>query len=232
MAVCEKCLEKIKAESIKPRSRCFFMFKEAIIGLAIPVLVILSLFIFTLSLITILETDFDIFYELEMSFLHYVVSSIPFLTLGIFFILIFVAERLYRKTEFGYRTSRSKIIFFGSLIIFFGVLFIFVTKIASSVDKLVEESPEVSNVLKPMKMRAWNNPDKGLLAGKVEKFESAARLDLVDISSRRWIVDITNVSESKKKNILEGDFVKFTGKRIPDRYLFVAEDARPWRLQY
>jgi hypothetical protein len=227
MSVSEKCLEKIKEQNIRPTSRYVFWFKELLLKIFLPILALLSVIFFTISVSSVIETEMDIFAKYGMNFWEYVFDSIPFLAIFLCIFSFFIATYLYKKTTFGYKLPNLNLIIFGVMILICGTTIMFITKISNAIDHAVEATPEISQLFRHHKFKIWNAPEKGLLAGKVSRNIENETLEIIDLSKQGWVVNIDKIPKHKKLMIQQGAFVKFVGSKESD-FVFYAVDAKPW----
>lgn len=226
MSVCEKCLEKIKYEKIKPTARSWHDISQLALKLLVSVLIFASVILVSITLISVSEIDFDAYSYMNIGFGEFLISVIPYFSILLLAFTCFLAIKLFRATEFGYRAESSKILFIGSTVILFGTTAVFITNLASTLNEAIEAQTELSQVFKSHKYQVWTNPEKGLLAGKVEKITDFDLLEVRDFNSKLWLINTSRIF--KFPELKSGNHYKFLGSLDIESYIFFAAEARPW----
>lgn len=220
-------LETIKHQEIKPIPRWKFLLKNygRWVGFALFVLmgsISISVVIFMLT-----DHDWDIYGYLGKSFLEYLLLSLPYF--WFFLLSIFIAFAWYdlEKTKTGYKYGFLKIGLVNILLsVILGILF-FYAGLGIKMDKIFADNlPYYQNIHQYARPGVWQNPDRGLLVGKIIETVDENNFRVEDPDRRNWLVNCLNCIFNGRVVNLEGMMVKIMGKEINDGS-FQAIEIRP-----
>ena len=231
MSICEKCLEKIKQQNIKPTSKMYFACKKFFINISIPVILFFSLIFAVISVISFLDFDLDVLQKHRFSFWYYFFTNLPYLPIFFTLLLAFLAFILYRQTELGYKTERKKLMLTGIFILTIGTIIIFISKTAMHIENFMNENPYLMRTFQEHKIKTWTAPEKGLLSGKIIAVHSDNKLTVKDFDGKIWTIDIIieKIPQGKRFLLREGNYLKFIGDTSSFTDIFQASEIKPWK---
>lgn len=155
-------------------------------------------------------------------------KSLPYLwiliTIGFFIISYFNIKNT--ENSYKYLTIKNIIITFVSSIII-GIFF-YNLGFAKLLDIELQNSvPVYKNYITEHMQAVWNNPEEGLLIGKIKEIKSNSEIILEDYGNREWNILINKSTVIKGKvNINIDSGIKIIGKKINNN-TFEAQEIRP-----
>lgn len=220
-------LKKIKQQAIKPIPRWKFLLKNygKWAGFALFVLmgsVSISVVIFMLT-----DHDWDIYRYLDKSFFEYLLLSIPYFWFLLLSVFVTFAWYDLEKTKAGYKYGFLKIGLVNILLsVVLGIVF-FYAGLGIKIDKIFADNlPYYQNIHQYARPDIWENPDRGLLVGKITKTIDENNFRVEDPGKNSWVVNCLNCIFRNRVANLEGAMVKIMGKKIDDGN-FQATEIRP-----
>jgi hypothetical protein len=221
-------IKKIEAQRITPEPRWKYLLKKYGLWLFFAIILILAALSFSVGLDNGINLDWDLYRFTHQNQIAYILSILPYF--WIILIAIFLVSAFFeiRKTETGYRYSRTRILFitvggiaiFGMFISFFG----FGDRLNS---ELIKEIPFYSQHMMVTKESQWMQPSKGFLAGTIIS-TSKNKLELNDLNGKNWNVNIDEGTLIKPSvNISQEEMIKIIGTK-KDENSFKAREIRPW----
>ena len=241
----DKILNKIENDKISPTPRWCFVCKNY----ASWFVVILSGLIISLSLslmiFLFISHDWDV-YQLESGYLaRHILVYTPFIWILIFLLFILLASFWFNKTKEGY-----KFVSFKTLIV--SVLLVIILSSASVNDKPLTNATSSTSLFIAIsktsfwtfvklsislfffvrdKCDIWDEPEKGLLSGKVLEIVSDEEFILNDFNNNSWQVREENIKIIPPEFIVEkGGNIKMIGRLCSScgNNIFIVNTIKPW----
>ena len=223
-------LAEIKKQDITPIPKWRFLLKNYGIWAIFALLMVLGSLSVSVVIFMLTDHDWDIYQYLHKSLFEYILIAIPYFWL--LFILGFLAFAYYdlRKTDRGYKYSFVKI---GSINIVFSVLLgtvFFYAGLGSKIDQVFANNfPYYQNIHRNVGQRIWQNPENGLLTGRVVSFQDDNLFNVLDMDNHNWLVQCINCLWSGNIVGETGMMVKLIGK-ITGNMMFSASEIRPAKI--
>lgn len=220
MNLSEKTLEKIKNEKISNKPKWIFKLQDIALFLSFLFFIIIAIFSFTLILNTILNLEIDFYFKDGFNFVEYLLNSLPFTTLLISLVSLFIAYKELKSTERYYRINDLLIfglLFFFTIITGIVLIFLGFGKITDDFFKfnlntsIIDQTPN----------RFWNNPEIGFIFGKIVENRSKDFLIIEDTSGFLWKVILPDLIDLS--NIKIGEIVRIYGVKNGDNEFFLRE---------
>lgn len=221
-------LQKISEQKIVPEPKWKFLTKKYALWFLFGTLVFLGSASFSITYDAISQLDWDVYRFVHESSVLYTLSLVPYFWILSIGILLFFAFVDLRKTENGYRYGIGKlsIASIGGVLIL-GFFFVGIGWGGKWNDLLMKEIPYYQNHLTVTKEAQWMQPDRGLLAGTVQKREDQ-KIFLTDLSGNSWNVLLTSDTIVRPAVLLQsGERVKIIGSKGSGQN-FQAQEIRPW----
>ena len=120
----KKIIEKIRKENIKPIPKWYFLVPNILIWLVFILLVFVGAAAFSVILLSIQQTDFDLVSHIPHSRMEWILGLLPFFWIFLLFIFLVAAIFTFKKSKKGYKFSWPRL--FGlstAASIFLGILF-------------------------------------------------------------------------------------------------------------
>lgn len=222
----KKIIERIKKEQIEPTPKWIFTSRNLLIWFAFAFALIFGALAFSVVLLAIQQTDFNIISHLSHSWLEFLLGLLPFIWLIFVLISLLLAMITLRHSERGYKISFYKLATLSLLIsMALGTLF-FLTGGSDRLEKAFDLNVLNYESIEERKMQIWNNPDEGYLAGTILQANSEI-IDLRDFNGRQWQIPYEGAFIAPIIMLEPGEYIKIIGKKSRENE-FQAEEIRPW----
>lgn len=218
----EKLKELISAEQIKQKPKWRFLLKNWLFWAFFGVAVLFG----ALSLAVVLEhyraDDLLMLKGLNKSFTDYFFLTVPYFWLVSFAGFILLSWYNLRHVEGGYRINP----WLAALLNLLVSLLLGVALFSFGVGELVSETIDREPAFRCFNQRVlvWENPEEGMLAGKVVKVAKQG-LVVISFAGREWLVDTSEVELGFEIKV--GLEVRIIGEQT-GQGSFEAHDIRPW----
>jgi hypothetical protein len=223
----KKILEKIEQENIRPYPKQYFWFKRSVIWGLFVLSVLLGALSSGLIIYHLGHTEWDLYPHFNQSFWQFLLMAIPYLWLAFLVAFSFLMYHYFRQTEHGYRYRASLVISASVLFSLIGGFVLNEIQAPQRLDTYLEKTVPFYKGLHKRRMEMWLSPQKGLLAGSVEKIKSDGQIRLKDFKGKIWKVDISQAVWRGRTSEREGAQIKIIGKMLNDSS-FQALEIRPW----
>lgn len=223
-------VDRIKEKRVKQLPKWYFTLKNILNWVFFSICIILGGAAFSVILLSIQQTDFDLISHLSHSSWEFALGLLPFFWIVILLTLLVLAMITVKRSKSGYKFNWTRI--FGLSIgvsILLGTLF-FIGGGGHQLESIFIEKVKYYDSIQKNKMRFWMRPEKGFLAGTVSTVDNK-RFTLDDFYGYLWEVDISNSFVSNDLEIKKGQKVKMIGK-VTGLYCFKVVEIRPWRNNY
>jgi fumarate reductase subunit D len=228
--LCDRVLEKIKEENISPRPQWAFLVKDCFIWSAFVVSVIVGSLAFCVVLAVSLNNDWDIYERLGRTPFQHIIFSLPYLWIILLILFFWLAYFNYKHTKHGYRYHTFTVLGLSVISsIVLGSIF-HTTGIGTRIDRFLDQSYSQFKMLNCCQIHedVWNQPERGLLGGKIKEVIDQKDFRLEDFSGIVWIVrEDDGTIEFEPVRVVKGEEVKIIGKK-EDENVFWAKEIRPW----
>jgi len=222
----DKIIGRIKKEGVNPTSLWFLNLKNALVWFGFLLAVFLGALAFSVILLAIRQTDFNIISHLNHSRLELLLGLLPFIWLVLVVVFLGLAMLSVRYSRKGYK---YKIIHLFTYSLFIGVALGTGFFMAGGSDRL-ERAFDI-NVLsyksiEERKMQIWNNPKDGYLAGNIQQVNEE-QIILEDFQQHNWQITFNEAFIARAVMLEPGEKIKIVGK-ISGSQQFQADEIRPW----
>lgn len=228
----KKVLEKIECEKICPTPKWCFVCKDAFLWILLGVCTLAVSLAFSLMIFLFISHDWDV-YQLESgNLLRHILIYTPYLWIVIFLLLILLVSYSFGKTKDGYKYNIKKSVGVFVLII----LFLSVASVLTGISALFQDSlklrvPMYKSVIFD-KYNIWDEPQKGLLAGRVTKIKDKNNFDIKDFNQDFWHVKEQNTKFYPPNFSIDiGKNIKMIGhicSYCPEKNTFIVTEIKPW----
>jgi hypothetical protein len=221
-------IDKIEKQRITPEPRHKYLVKKYGLWLIFATVLVLTALSVSVAYDNAKNLDWDLYSFMYQSRLAYFLSTLPYFWIVLIVIFLLVAFFEIRKTETGYRYSRSKILLItiGGIVIF-GISMSLLGFGGRLNSELTKEVPFYSQHMMVTKESQWMQPSKGFLAGTIVSV-SEKKLEIEDLNGGDWNINIdTNTSVKPSVEISREEMIKVIGTKT-DENNFKAKEIRPW----
>lgn len=225
-ALDNKVLSKIKKQHIKPLSKSFFSFKRGLLWLSVTAFFALSSLAAALIITILHYGDWDIYSRFFDNPILFLLLVFPYFWLLIFVAFIYLAFKRIRQSKYGYRYNFLWLLTGGILVSLLGGWLLYNSHLGINLENYLADNFKSYNKINYMR-GAWQNPEKGLLAGEI-KTVLAGGLLVLDLEGKNWLVDIRGARIKMGVELTEGKKIKILGS-YEGQDMFRAEEIRSWQ---
>lgn len=224
----QETIAQIKQQKIAPESKWKYVVKKYGVWSLLIFIVVLAAISFSVALDMGRSLDWDLYHFVHQNRFMYTLSILPYFWIILIVAFLVLAILDIRKTEMGYRYSRTKIL----MIIVGGVavlsIFISLFNFGGVVHMgLQKEFSIYGHHMMTTKEDQWMQPSKGLLAGTIMTI-SGDELMIHDLEGASWHIFLNDEMIIKPSvDMVQGEMIKLIGTKIDERVFSVVE-IRPW----
>lgn len=225
--IAKKALEKIKEEKITPEPKWKFLLKNWVYWGAFVLTIILGSISFSTTFFIFQKSDWDIYPRLGFGLFSFFLFIAPRLWIVALVAFLSLAILNFRHTEKGYRFTPAFIVGLSIILsAFFGGVLSY-AKVGEKLDNLLfEKYPSSYGDFSGSRRDLWQNPDKGLLGGKIIS-KNSDHLEILDKNNKIWSVDCASLCDAEGLKI--GAPARFIGEKTGDSS-FLVEEIRPGHI--
>ncbi|MEA3272642.1 MAG: hypothetical protein U9P90_03155 [Patescibacteria group bacterium] len=220
----DKILEKIKETRIAPKSRWKFLLKNYLVWASGILFLIIGSMSVAVIIYIVRNNDWDISSQITNSLAKFILITLPYF--WIIFLIIFsvVIYFNFKQTKRGYKYPSYVIVLGVALIsVVFGTMF-YNVGLGQAIENVVSEKVPIYRNHLDLRAKVWDQPEKGLLRGVVEKVNEE-NLHIKNFEGKIWV--IKNKLRKENFNFKKGEHLKILGEKINDEN-FDANDIRPF----
>lgn len=226
--ISKKTLEKIKQNKIGLRPKWFFKFKNYIFWS----LFVLSILFGGLSVAALIyqyqkADSFSAYYYVHHSFLKAVILSLPYFWLIITLVFISLAIYDFYLTKKGYRFNVFFMFIISLILSLILGIVLFYSGIGGKIDEKLNQDFSFYRQINQQKEKIWNQPDRGLLAGKILEIKDQQIFVLQDLGGVIWEINYQKAKIFGREKIKINEEIKIIGERQNDN-TFLAQQIRPY----
>ena len=221
--ISETVLREIQKKGIAPASRWHERIGKALFWVLAFLSLAVGMLSFSVILFFVLNDTLDFYNQLGLLFVLRALPYFWFIALGAF---VFIGKYYYRKTTFGHRRSILAILGVYLLFTITGGSLAYAFGIGDRIEQQIQTHIPLYRNIVNTKENTWNQPEKGLLAGKIVSV-SSSEIKLQSIDGVLWSVHIANATKRGSVMLSVGEQVKMFGHQSGDAR-FDANEVRPW----
>lgn len=226
--ITQKTLKIIEQQKIKPRPRWHFLLKDYLLWFSFACSIIVGSLAVSTIIFMLTSNDWDVYKYLDRSLFKHIFISMPYLWIAILALLTFTAYYNFKYTRRGYRYEIHTIILGSALISLILGIILFFGGLGSEIHEIfMRQIPFYNNFVYCQK-EVWDNPQKGLLGGKIIKVENQNEFLLQDFNGKIWQIKKENPYCCNQFLIQCGSEVELIGHLGEDNIFFIKE-IRPWQ---
>jgi hypothetical protein len=222
----KKIIEKIKNEKIRQKPKWYFVVPNILIWLGFVILVFVGAAAFSIILLSIQQTDFNLVSHMSHSRVELFLGLLPFFWIITMLIFLAAAIFTFKKTKKGYKFGWPRLLSLSTAAsVLLGILF-FIGGGSDLLENTFTEQVSYYKCLQENKQKIWMRPEDGFLSGTIEKVD-VDRLQLIDFNNKKWKIDYRDAFIALPVFLEKGEQVKLIGK-ITLANNFQAKEVRPW----
>ncbi|PIR75957.1 MAG: hypothetical protein CO030_01010 [Candidatus Magasanikbacteria bacterium CG_4_9_14_0_2_um_filter_42_11] len=221
MDIKQKILDTIEEKQITPIPAWKFLFRTYGLWILSGFLLVLGSFGVASMVFLFTKNDWDIYNELNESKITHLFSTLPYLWIAIFLLMLVLLYIDIRHTKRGYKYTSLPLVFAAlgtSILLGLGLHFI---GVGQKIDTLITKThPGQAHIFNP-RLKALSHPEKGILTGRVIIIEatssSTTRVYVENpLLEGRWIVIVEPTTILPPTGIHLQDRIRALGKETED----------------
>jgi hypothetical protein len=223
-------IEKIHEKDIKPLPKWMFILGH----IAVWVLFVLSILIGSAAVALglyklFVVNDWGILGRLPGGPVGGFLLVLPYMWILIMGLMVFVAYKLFEKTEKGYKVSPWIILALSIGASFVLGSLMFANRSAEGMENFMREKVPPYREYQEFREKVWHAPEKGILPGRILSIKNDSMIIMDDMSGTKWKVDISNAQIPPFMKLTVDDVVIAVGS-VEGKAKFTAEGIRPAKI--
>jgi hypothetical protein len=223
-------IEKIRGKHIKPLPKWMFIAGHIVVwGLFILSIVIgsaaVSLGLYKIFVIN----DWELVGRLPGGGVGGFLLILPYMWILIMGLMIFVAFKLFEKTEKGYKLNPWIVIALSLVISFILGSILFASRTAEGMENFMRQNIKPYKTFVEIREEVWHAPETGILPGRIVAVEGDVMIMMDDFNGKTWKVDITDAKLPPMMIFKVGDLIIAVGE-VTGIDEFEAEGIRPAKI--
>lgn len=230
--ISKKVLDKISCDKICPTPKwCFkcmnfsFWIIAGLSGIITSLALSLMIFLFV-------SHDWDAYQIESGNIVSHVLVYTPYLWILLFLLFVLLAIYGLHHTKNGYKLENKKYAVLATMSILLISLIFAVTGISSAFHENLRNRVSAYKYAVLDKYNVWDNPQKGLLAGKITQIKDKDNFELQDFDQDSWHVQKQNTKFVPSYfTLVEGKNIKMMGHLClpcPNKNTFIVTEIKPW----
>lgn len=217
-------------ENLEPKTHVRFVLQNILLwslGISALVFGILS----TATIMFILShAGYDLYNITHESRMDHLLEMLPVMWLSSVVLFGFLAKKLIRLTQYGYRYN-LKVIMFGLVTVSIGGgLLLNLLETGRYLDQQAENFIPFHVSLEKRQKMTWALPDVGRIAGVLTEEIEGGIVSFLDFDDVVWKIDLNERYDIWKDEFEMGDRVRIFGKKLEDGTFYVCL-MRPWIIR-
>ncbi len=225
----EKIIKEIEEKKICPTPKWCFVARDYGLFILFVVLIVVGALAVATIIFMIADYDWSAYRYLGQNRFESVLMALPYLWLIILGIFAYFAYSDLRHIKTGYRLEMPLLILISIVSSVLLGTVIYSRGFDSELHELMACQIPAYHYLTYDRKDEWNNPDKGLLAGRITAVGSIEEFRLTDFHGKPWIV-LIHACCFDKHLIQKDNLIRMIGEkeRIGDSDRFIANEIYPW----
>ena len=218
----KEILKKIESKNIEPKPKWQFLLKNYTLWSVGYLAVVFGGLFASIIIFGLFNND----WFLDSNIFKYI--SLGWIIL--FGLFVFIADYNFKNTKYGYKYTLKQVVGISILIsLLLGWLF-YSIGLASATDKILEQKIPRYVGIENRKMQFLNQPEKGLLSGKIVPSPRSDVLILEDFGGNNWEIDVSDLTEIDFVILDNFEMVNILGEKTAEGK-FEACIVRPWKIE-
>jgi len=224
--ISSRAWQAIADKHLKPLPRWRFIFKEVILWCLFLIFLVVASISVAFIMLEFVNADWDLHNRLAGSLIDYIDMIFPYFWLICLAVVVVLAYYNFSLTRRGYKHGLLWISLgtVGLSVLLGSVLYF--TNLGQYLDSVAEQYLPVQKLVMTRQHELWNNPEEGLLGGKVTALALPRFFEIRSFDDQRWVIVITEYDP--RMMVRPGEMVKIIG-RVLNNTTFEAHEIRPWR---
>lgn len=212
-------LKRIDEEKVCPRSRLFFHSRECFVWFFWFVSVLIGALAIAVTEFVVGHHQYALYELTHSSYITFLVDIIPYVWIVAFAVMTIVAVYNLKHTKRGYRWPVWMILASSMVLSFFGGTLMNILGFGHELDKQVGLHMSVMYTSqKDREMGWWQSPAEGRLVGVQvhTTMRPTSTLIFEDIHKKRWVVEISDLTDTERELLGSADEVRLMGMYYDD----------------
>lgn len=223
--ISKKVLDNINTNKLKPIPKYVFALRDIVVAISAILFVLLGIISVSLIAFNIFNQDWDIYKNLNESFVAYLILYIPYLWIILSIIFIIITILNIKKSKNGYKYSSIGVILACIIIPIIAGLVVNESGLGSFIDEYLGTRLSGYKTVEDKKNDIWNQPENGLLSGEIVSVADETIIIKTN-DTMSWTVEYSQANIKGNANIEIGTKIKLIG--IVEGEIFKVKEIRPW----
>ncbi len=228
--ISKNVIERINEKDIKPLPKWMFVLGHIAVWLLFALSIFIGSAAVALGLYKLfVVNDWGILGRLPGGFVGGFLIVLPYMWILIIGLMVFVAFKLFEKTEKGYKVSPWVVLALSIVISFILGSIMFANRTAEGMENFMRDKVAPYREFQEFREKVWHAPERGVLPGRIIKVNGDSMIIMDDLSGKKWKVDISDARIPPIMQIKNGDIIVAVGS-IEGKDAFKAESLRPAKV--
>lgn len=225
--ISREAFDEIKEKHIKPKPKWEFILKEYVIWIFAGASFLVGSLAVAVIIHMIRNNDWDLYERVSGNLPSFIFATLPYFWLLLLSAFIALAYYNFKHTKSGYRFS-LRLLVAGSILasVFLGVFF-YNFGLGWTIDKAFSARLPFYDRLIFHRRMIWDNPERGMMAGRVVSDLGGGDFRLRDLDDKIWMIHGQISSTTPWAHPGEREMIKIIGETM-DNFNFRARELRPW----
>jgi len=218
----EDTLKKIEEDKIKPTPRWCFATKNYLFWLLFAVFVLFSSVALSDAIFLFKKDNWSVHQYLGRGFFKHFFVSMPYFWIILAILFLLLINYILRKTECGYKYDTKKAVGLEIVAVVVFALVIFFVGLSSIIHQSLLNRTNFYDAVIYDENKTWDNPNRGLISGRVVSFDDQSGFFMVDRHQENWHVFGPFRKEPPNFLLGPGVQVRVIGRMVPPGNNFMA----------
>ena len=220
-------LKKIKEEKIKPKPKWMFSLKDFGFWIIFSISLALGSISTSLIIFILRNNDWDLHRKLDHGLIKFIFITLPYFWIIFLVLFVIISYYNFKKTKSGYKYNPLLIVLINILISIILGSTLYICGLGAELEDSLERKVPPYGKMFYQRHDMWDNPEKGLIGGKIIIFENNNNFKIISLRKEEWDILSKDPVVIPKLILKEGNKNKKIGKKIDNR-TFEAEEIRPF----
>ena len=212
-------LSRIESDHVCPKSRLFFRSRECMVWFLWLLSVIFGAFAVAVTLYVLMNNQYSLYEATHDNLFTFVIEVLPFLWVGIFGLMTFVAIYNLRHTSRGYRYPVSVILASSLVLSLAGGSALQLFGFGYSIDHRLGKSMPMYVSQEKLEERVWQMPTEGRIIGKqvFTTLRPTSTIIFEDVTGQRWQVMVDELEAYDMELLASKGKIKLLGRVLDEK---------------
>ncbi len=223
-------IDKIHDKHIKPLPKWMFITGHIVVWGLFALSIVVGSAAVSLGLYKLfILNDWELVGRLPGGNLGGVLLVLPYIWILIMGLMVFVAFKLFAKTDKGYKVNPWIVVGLSLVISFILGCILFMSRTAENMENFMRENVRPYQVFQEFREEVWHAPEIGILPGRIVDIQKDYMIMIDDFNGKRWKVNIADANIPPMMTLKIGDIIIAVGE-VTGIDNFDADGIRPAKI--